>query len=172
MEAQVREQQKREGGYQAFEGQKKRRQQVQDARYNMYVSKVQGAANVKQQLKEDLGRKQQFDMQDADNKTMKRESIRQMIAKSKSSVADFQNQRMANARAEGREKINYEKQLIYKYEREAQQLEMNEEQLIGRLQNLQQEEKQAFEDLENAMIVASLAKTGPNRIERMQGSSQ
>ena len=46
---------------------------------------------------------------------------------------------------------------------------MNEEQLIGRLQNLQQEEKQAFEDLENAMIVASLAKTGPNRIERMQG---
>ena len=58
-------------------------------------------------------------MQDADNKTMKRESIRQMIAKSKTSVADFQNQRMANARAEGREKINYEKQLIYKYEREA-----------------------------------------------------
>jgi len=48
---------------------------------------------------------------------------------------------MANARAEGREKINYEKQLIYKYEREAQQLEMSEEQLIARLQNLQQEEK-------------------------------
>ena len=59
-------------------------------------------------------------MQDQDNKTMKRESIRQMIAKSKDSVADFQNQRLANARAEGREKINYEKQLIYKYEREAQ----------------------------------------------------
>lgn len=98
---------------------------------------------------------------------MKRESIRQMIAKSKSSVADFQNQRLANARAEGRDKINYEKQLIYKYEREAQQLEMSEEQLIARLQNLQQEEKQAFEDLENAMIVASLAKTGPNRMERL-----
>ena len=43
-----------------------------------------------------------------------------MIAKSKSSVAEFQNQRLANARAEGRERINYEKQLIYKYEREAQ----------------------------------------------------
>jgi len=57
----------------------------------MYVSKVQGATTVKQQLKDDLSRKQQFDMQDQDNKTMKRESIRQMIAKSKSSVADFEN---------------------------------------------------------------------------------
>ena len=47
-------------------------------------------------------------------------------------------------------------------------MEMNEEQLIGRLQGLQQEEKQAFEDLENAMIVASLAKTGPNRMERIK----
>lgn len=75
-------------------------------------------------------------MADADNKNMKRESIRQMIAKSKSSVAEFQNQRLANARAEGRERINYEKQLIYKYEREAQQLEQSEEQLIGRLQAL------------------------------------
>ena len=75
-------------------------------------------------------------------------------------------QKLANAKSEGREKINYEKQLIYKYDREAQQLELNEEQLIGRLQGLQQEEKQAFEDLENAMIVASLAKTGPNRLEQ------
>ena len=39
----MREQQKREGGQQAFQGQKQRRQQVQDARYNMYVAKVQGA---------------------------------------------------------------------------------------------------------------------------------
>lgn len=50
---------------------------------------------------------------------MKRESIRQMIAKSKSTVENFQMQKLANAKAEGREKISYEKQLIYKYEREA-----------------------------------------------------
>lgn len=60
--------------------------------------------------------------------------------------------------------------MIYKYEREAQQLEKDEEGLIGRLQGLQQDEKQAFEDLENAMIVASLAKTGPNRMERLGGN--
>jgi len=102
---------------------------------------------------------------------MKRETIRQMIAKSKDSVANFQQERIQNARAEGKEKINYEKQMIYKYEREAQTLELSEEQLIARLQGLQTDEKQAFEDLENAMIVASLAKTGPNRMERI-GTNQ
>ena len=65
-------------------------------------------------------RKQQYDNQDLDSKNMKRESIRQMIAKSKGTVENFQMQKLANAKAEGREKINYEKQLIYKYEREAQ----------------------------------------------------
>jgi len=43
MDAQAREEAKRVGGYQAFEGQKQRRKNVQDARYNMYVSKLQGA---------------------------------------------------------------------------------------------------------------------------------
>ena len=167
MDAMNREHARREGGFQAYEEQKHRREQVQNAKYNMYLSKRTGAQAVKHQLKEDLQRKQQFDQHDADMKTMKRESIRQMIQKSKNSVADYQNQRLVQAKAEGRDKINYEKQLIYKYEREAQQLEAQEEQLIGRLQNLQQEEKQAFEDLENAMIVASLAKTGPTRMERI-----
>ena len=45
----------------------------------MYVSKVAGAQHVKSQLKEDMMRKQHFDMQDQDTKNMKRESIRQMI---------------------------------------------------------------------------------------------
>mmetsp|Transcript_40637 Transcript_40637/g.53302 ORF Transcript_40637/g.53302 Transcript_40637/m.53302 type:complete len:109 (+) Transcript_40637:209-535(+) len=53
LEQQHREEQKRQGGYAAFEGQKQRRKNVQDARYNMYVSKLQGAQAVKNQLKED-----------------------------------------------------------------------------------------------------------------------
>ena len=111
-------------------------------------------------------------MQEADSKAMKRETIRQMIQKSKSSVHEYANSKQNQARAEGREKISYEKQLIYKYEREAQQLEMDEERLIGRLQGLQTDEKQAFEDLENAMIVASLAKTGTNRMDRVGTTGQ
>jgi hypothetical protein len=62
-------------------------------------------------------------MQDLDAKSMKRETIRQMIAKSKNAVENFQQQKLQNAKTDGREKINYEKQMIYKYEREAQQLE-------------------------------------------------
>lgn len=46
-----------------------------------------------------------------------------MIAKSKNAVENFQQQKLQNAKTDGREKINYEKQMIYKYEREAQQLE-------------------------------------------------
>ena len=115
------------GGQAALEGQKVRRKQVQDARYNMYVGKVQGAQNVKNQLREDLMRKQQYDNQDQEAKAMKRETIRQMISKSKNSVQNFTEQKLQQARAEGRDKINYEKQMIYKYEREAQKLENDEE---------------------------------------------
>ena len=117
-------------------------------------------------------RKQEFDMQDLDNKGMKRESIRQMVANSKTQVQNFREQKLEKARQEGLAKVKSEKSLIYKFEREAQQLEVTEEELIGRLQGLQQEEKQAFEDLENAMILASLAKTGPNRIERNMATNQ
>lgn len=121
------------GGQQAFQTSKQRKKQVQDARYEMYVNKVGQAQSVKGQLREDQQRKQMFDMQDQEAKQMKRANIKQMIEKSKSAQQDFANNRRMNAMVEGREKINYEKQLIYKYEREAQQLEKEEEALIGRL---------------------------------------
>ena len=121
------------GGQQAFQTSKQRKKQVQDARYEMYVNKVGQAQSVKGQLREDQQRKQMFDMQDQEAKQMKRANIKQMIEKSKSAQQDFANNRRVNAMVEGREKINYEKQLIYKYEREAQQLEQEEEALIGRL---------------------------------------
>jgi hypothetical protein len=55
-------------------------------------------------------------------------------------------------------KVNEEKTLIYKFERQAQDLELEEERLIKRLQSIQDEEKAAFAELEQAMITASLAK--------------
>eukprot|EP00349_Pseudokeronopsis_sp_Brazil_P002665 CAMPEP_0202962242 /NCGR_PEP_ID=MMETSP1396-20130829/6342_1 /ASSEMBLY_ACC=CAM_ASM_000872 /TAXON_ID= /ORGANISM="Pseudokeronopsis sp., Strain Brazil" /LENGTH=63 /DNA_ID=CAMNT_0049682681 /DNA_START=594 /DNA_END=788 /DNA_ORIENTATION=+ len=53
--------------------------------------------------------------------------------------------------------------MIYDYEREAQQLEAMEEELIRRLQNTQNMERDAFKELEEAMISASMPKK-----ERMQ----
>ena len=47
-------------------------------------------------------------------------------------------------KAELREKTEEEKKLIYKFEKQAQELEAMEEQLIKRLQSIQEEEKAAF----------------------------
>lgn len=51
---------------------------------------------------------------------MKRESIRQMVANSKTQVQNFREQRLEKARQEGFAKVKSEKSLIYKFEREAQ----------------------------------------------------
>lgn len=55
-------------------------------------------------------------------------------------------------------KTEEEKKLIYKFEKEAQQLEQLEEKLIQRLQVIQDEEKAAFKELEEVMILASKPK--------------
>ena len=61
-------------------------------------------------------------------------------------------------KAELKAKTEEEKRLIYQYEKEAQKLEAMEEQLIKRLQNIQEDEKVAFQELEQAMITASMAR--------------
>ena len=57
-----------------------------------------------------------------------------------------------------RVKIDGEKKLIYKYESEAQQLEKFEEDLILELQAVQDEEREAYKELEEAMLEASISK--------------
>lgn len=51
-----------------------------------------------------------------------------------------------------------EKRLIYKFEAEAQELEQLEERLIQELQETQDEEREAYKELEEAMIEASVGK--------------
>jgi cell division protein FtsB len=48
------------------------------------------------------------------------------------------------SKADQKQRTEQEKKLIYKYEKEAQNLEATEEALIQRLQMLQDEEKNAF----------------------------
>jgi hypothetical protein len=91
-------------------------------------------------------------------KEQKRESIRQMIMKSKMSVEKYRNNRVDQSKQELKQKTETEKQLIYKFEKEAQELEQMEEKLIKRLQEIQEEEREAFLELEQSMITASLAK--------------
>ncbi len=59
---------------------------------------------------------------------------------------------------EARYKAFQERQRIYQYEQEARDLERMEAELIGRLHTTQAMERQAFQELEQAMISASMPK--------------
>ena len=74
------------------------------------------------------------------------------------SVGKYRNNRVDQSKQELKQKTETEKQLIYKFEKEAQELEQMEEKLIKRLQEIQEEEREAFLELEQSMITASLAK--------------
>lgn len=135
-----------------------RRRNVQEAKYNMYMNKRKGVQSVREQLREDLSRKEQFNQHDAHVKENQRESIRMMITKSKQSVDKYRHSKAEQSRQETKAKTEYEKKLIYRFEKEAQDLERMEENLIKRLQDIQEEEREAFMELEQSMITASLAK--------------
>ena len=81
-----------------------------------------------------------------------------MATKAKENVSVYKQKKVLNTKYEIKAKTEAEKRLIYKYEREAQLLEEQEEKLIKRLQDIQDEEKDAFSELEQAIITASLAK--------------
>ena len=75
-----------------------------------------------------------------------------MAMKSKQVVENYKERKQNSTKAELAAKTEAEKKLIYKLEKEAQQLESLEEQLIKRLQSIQDEEKAAFKELEQVMI--------------------
>ena len=66
-------------------------------------------------------------MRDRSTKEQQRENIKQMILKSKQSVENYRNNKIGSSKAEIQAKTEHEKQLIYKFEREAQELERMEE---------------------------------------------
>lgn len=96
----------------------------------MYIKKRQGVQSVRDKLNEDLDRKRMFEEQDRINKEAKRESIRQMAAKGRAKVQQFGQNKIGISKADQKERTEQEKRLIYKYEKEAQNLEATEEALI------------------------------------------
>ncbi len=66
--------------------------------------------------------------------------------------------KIEGARKEVKVKMNQERNHIKNYEMEAQQLEQLEAELLRKLQETQQLERQAFTQLESAMIDASVPK--------------
>ena len=83
--------------------------------------------------------------------------------KSKNKVEETKKLKQQEVEKEMKVKTEKEKILIYQLEKEAQNLEKEEEELIQRLQTIQTQERDAFKDLEDAMISASYS-----RKERMK----
>lgn len=141
-----------------YQAQMNRKKATQDAKLGMYMTKRSGAQQTKSQLQNDFNRKNHFEIAEMEAKQAKRQSIRDMAAKGRESVNMHQHNKIMQSKAHQQMRIDQEKRLIYKYEKEAQELEEDEERLIQRLQQLQDEEKKAFIDLEQTMVTASLAK--------------
>lgn len=101
--------------------------------------------------------------EEAEKTEAARSQIRNAIKTSKEKVDIYYSTKNAGVIQERQQRIRKEKDLIYELEREAQSLESAEDDLIKRLQMLQNEERSAFAELENAMIVASLSKQAGGR---------
>ncbi|CDW89333.1 UNKNOWN [Stylonychia lemnae] len=141
-----------------FEIQKAQREQIQNAKFSMYQQKAEAVSGLKQKLNEDQKRKQELQMQQQLEQQEKKNQIRAQKEKGKVKIEKYKQKKAKEIMKEGKQKTEQEKQLIYALEGEARQLELMEEQLIRRLQTTQQMEKDAFKELEEAMITASMPK--------------
>lgn len=110
-----------------FEEEKARRRNIQEAKLNMYMSKRQGVQSVREQLRQDAMRKETNLIKEQMHNQNQRETVKQMVLKAKQSVAQYRVNKSESNRAELKAKTEHEKQLIYKFEREAQELERMEE---------------------------------------------
>ena len=97
-------------------------------------------------------------MQEQLQNEYRRVKIKEAERKSKHKVEQHKNLKAKQVQQENKLKTEQEKKLIYEYEMEAQKLEQMEEELINRLQQTQLMERDAFKELEEAMISASMSK--------------
>ena len=99
----------------------------------MYSNKRQQVQQIKNENIKDIARKELLNEEVVKERAIKRESIRQMAHKGKQNVDAYRQTKAQMTRQEMKAKTEEEKKLIYKFEKEAQQLEQLEEKLIQRL---------------------------------------
>ena len=99
----------------------------------MYMDKRRGVQSVRDKLKDDIHRKNEQTQIEDQGKIIQRESIRQIVKKSRMSVEKYRQSKIQMTKDEYKQKTEQEKRLIYKYEKEAQELEAAEAALMVRL---------------------------------------
>ena len=131
---------------------------VKQAKINVYQSKRQEVNAVKEQLQEYRAKKQNDLESDYQQKKLRSKGIKQQVESSNHNYKDFLLKKQSRLQEEFNERVGAEKKRIYELEIEAQKLEKIEELLIKELQETQEEEKQAYRELEEAMVIASQSK--------------
>ncbi|TNV80498.1 hypothetical protein FGO68_gene11691 [Halteria grandinella] len=142
-----------------LELQKRQRQSIQEARFSMYLVKNQQVKSVKQEIMTEKERYANDLAIQYEQITERKQEIHTQRETAKNAVQNFKWSRASEKQNEFRLKTQNEKRLILQYQYEASELERLEAELLSRLQNTQAMERQAFMELEQAMITASLPKT-------------
>ena len=124
----------------------------------MYLVKNQQVKNVKQLLTDERRRYAQEKSYLDEAANQKKQEILTQRSTAKAAVDMFRWGRSKEVSDEARFKAFQERQRIYAYEQEAKELERMEAELISRLHTTQAMERQAFHELEQAMISASMPK--------------
>ena len=99
----------------------------------MYNQKREQVQKINADLNHEVDRKKIALEEQSKERALKRESIRQMAERGKKQIDYYKQSKAQLTRQELKSKTEEEKRLIYKFEKEAQQLEQLEEQLIKRL---------------------------------------
>lgn len=103
--------------------------------------------------------KKQNDLEsDYQQKKLRSMGIKQQVESSNQNYKEFLLKKKSRLQEEFSERVTQEKKRIYELELEAQKLEKIEELLIKELQETQEEEKLAYRELEEAMVIASQSK--------------
>ena len=93
----------------------------------MYSQKREIVSKTRQDLDREVKRKEDAIEEQMREKVMKRESIKQMRDRGRQNIDVYKQNKAQMTRQELKAKTEEEKRLIYKFEKEAQQLEQLEE---------------------------------------------
>lgn len=147
-----------ENGKTYAEVRKDQLEHIKQAKLSLYKNKKNEVMEVKQSLAEQRVRRLQDQQAEGEIKAQRADQIKGQMQRSVMHVQDYQDKKKGMLKDEFKDRTAGEKKLIYQYEAEAQQLEKLEEQLILELQETQEEEREAYKDLEEAMLEASRSK--------------
>ena len=125
---------------------------VKQAKYNSFQKKKLEATQLKEKLRERRNKLQNDHDMEFESKKERSKNIKQQVEYSQQNYRDFYLKRKQKLQDDFKVKTNKEKIRIYELEKQAQELEKQEEDLIKELQATQEEEKQAYKDLEEAML--------------------